>query len=451
MAKDYDLISRLDALGVSSESRKALARFRPLVDSHIKRSVHEITDTLKRYDPEMITRTSSKGSGRSYLKHMETWAGLSDAELSHAYVESAKALGENRAEIGMDARWHAVGLARLFDGLVRDLITQAWPRWSVGGGSPDQLADQICTVAKLALLDMDLASSAQFEASVDAREQTLARLSETFEIEIARAVQGLSERAHELESTARSMATTTEHASERSTRVAAAAEQATANVSIVAASADEMGKSVAEIAHQVGHSTQIALEAVAKTQTANATLENLAETAEKIGLVVDLISEIASQTNLLALNATIESARAGEAGRGFAVVASEVKNLATQTAKATDDISGQIRAIQAVARESAEAIAAVNAIIEEMNAVSMAINAAVEEQSAATQEIARNTHDAAVGAGEVSRAIGEVQEGAQKAGEASVGVVEGSRDVDAMARGLSEAVQTFLSSLRPAA
>jgi methyl-accepting chemotaxis protein len=212
-----------------------------------------------------------------------------------------------------------------------------------------------------------------------------------------------------------------------------------------------MGKSVAEIAHQVGHSTQIALEAVAKTQTANATLENLAQTAEKIGLVVDLISEIASQTNLLALNATIESARAGEAGRGFAVVASEVKNLATQTAKATEDISGQIRAMQSVARESAEAIAAVNAIIEEMNAVSMAINAAVEEQAAATQEIARNTHEAAVGAGDVSRAIGEVQDGAQKAGAASVEVVGGSRDVEVMARELSEAVESFLGGLRSAA
>ena len=451
MARNYDLARRLEALGLATESRKALARRRAMIDQHSKRSVHELSDILKQQDPDMIRKTSSKGAGRSYMKHMETWAGLTDSALSSDYVESAKALGENRAEMGMDAQWHAVGLARMIDGLVRQLIAEAWPKWAIGGGDTERLSDEISSLVKLALLDMDVACSAQFDASVDMRESTLHRLSESFETEIARNVEGLSQRAHDLESAARAMADTAGHASERSTRVAAAAEEATANVSIVAASADEMGKSVAEIAHQVGHSTQIALDAVAKTQTANATLENLAQTAERIGLVVELISEIASQTNLLALNATIESARAGEAGRGFAVVASEVKNLATQTAKATDDISGQIRAMQLVARESAEAIAAVTAIIEEMNAVSMAINAAVEEQSAATQEIARSTHEAAIGAGDVSRAIGEVQEGSQKAGAASSDVVTGSKDVDSMVRELSDAVQSFLVGLRAAA
>ena len=450
MARNYDLTQRLEALGLTSKDRKALAQHRALIDQHAKRSVHELSDILRRQDPEMIAKTKSSGSGRGYMKHMETWAGLTEPELSSAYVESARALGEHRAEIGMDAQWHAVGLARLLDGLVHDLVARAWPKWAIGGKA-DELARQVSAAVKLALLDMDVACSAQFDASVRMREQTLQHLSESFETEIAHAVGGLSKRAEELESTARSMADVTERSRDQSTRVAAAAEQATANVSIVAASADEMGKSVAEIAHQVGHSTQIALEAVAKAETANATLESLADTAEKVGRVVDLISEIASQTNLLALNATIESARAGEAGRGFAVVASEVKNLATQTAKATDDISGQIRAMQAVARESAEAIGAVTAIIEEMNAVSMAINAAVEQQSAATQEIARNTHEAAVGAGDVSRAIGEVQEGAQNAGEASQAVAVGSRDVDAMARQLSEAVQSFLAGLRSAA
>ena len=451
MARNYDLARRLDALGVTAEGRKGLGQHRALVDQNAKRSAHEITEILRQQSPEMVAKIKSSGAGRGYMKHMESWSALGEPELSAAYVESATALGVNRAEIGMDAQWHAVGLGRLLDGLVRQLIARAWPKWAVGGGQSDQLASQITTLIKLALLDMDITCSAQFDASVDMREHTLHRLSESFENEIAHAVQGLSKRAQELESTARTMADTTERARDQSTRVVAAAEQATANVSIVAASADEMGKSVAEIAHQVGHSTQIALEAVAKAQTANATLDSLADTAEKIGLVVELISEIASQTNLLALNATIESARAGEAGRGFAVVASEVKNLATQTAKATDDISGQIRAIQAVARESAAAIGAVTGIIEEMNAVSMAINAAVEEQSAATQEIARNTHEAAVGAGDVSRAIGEVQEGADKAGEASQAVAMGSRDVDTMARELSEAVQSFLGGLRSAA
>ena len=191
-------------------------------------------------------------------------------------------------------------------------------------------------------------------------------------------------------------------------------------------------------------------DAVHEARKTNDRVSELSKAASRIGDVVELINTIAGQTNLLALNATIEAARAGEAGRGFAVVASEVKNLATQTAKATDDIAGQIRAMQAVARESAEAIAAVTEIIEEMNAVSMAINAAVEEQSAATQEIARNTHEAAVGAGDVSRAIGEVQEGSHKAGQASGEVVVVSRELDSQANDLRDAVQAFLGGLRAA-
>ena len=452
MARDYDLARRLEALGVTAKARTALEAYRPAVDQASKASSKEIQALLQRMDPELAAKTGETGAGRQFVKHMDMWASLSAPEITDSYVPSARSLGEVRARMGMDGRWHAVGLARLLDRVIHQMVKDAWPRWAVDGGAPkaDKLAEQVSSLVKLALLDMDLAGSAQFDASVDARETILRELSESFESKIALAVDGLSQRAHVLEETARSMAVTTEHASERSTRVAAAAEQATANVSIVAASADEMGKSVAEIAHQVGHSTQIALEAVAKTHTANATLENLATSAEKIGQIVELISEIASQTNLLALNATIESARAGDAGRGFAVVASEVKNLATQTAKATDDIASQIRAMQAVARESADAIAAVTEIIEEMNAVSMAINAAVEEQSAATQEIARNTHEAAVGAGDVSRAIGEVQEGSQRAGHASGEVVAVSRELDSQTNDLRDAVQAFLGGLRAA-
>ena len=452
MARDNDLAQRLEALGVTAEGRTALAKYRHAVDQASKASSRDIQVLLQRQDPELAAKTGSTGAGLQYVKHMDIWASLSSPEITPDYVTSAQALGQTRANMGMDGRWHAVGLALLLDRVIHQVIADAWPRWALDGGrqKAEGAAKQVSSLVKLALLDLDLAGSAQFTASVDARQEILRGLSETFESKIALAVDGLSHRAHALEATARSMAVTTEHASEQSTRVAAAAEQATANVSIVAASADEMGKSVAEIAHQVGHSTQIALDAVAKTQTANATLQNLSSSAEKIGQIVELISEIASQTNLLALNATIESARAGDAGRGFAVVASEVKNLATQTAKATDDIAGQIRAMQAVARESAEAIAAVTEIIEEMNAVSMAINAAVEEQSAATQEIARNTHEAAVGAGDVSRAIGEVQEGSHKAGQASGEVVVVSRELDSQANDLRDAVQAFLGGLRAA-
>ena len=451
MPREYNLDQRLEMLGVSADARNALTSLRPLVDQEIQAVLKELGRAMRREKVAFASAAEETDAGRRFVSHMAAWAALTSPSAGRDYVESACGLGEVRARVGLDSQWHAVGLGWLLDRLIARIIADAWPQFAIGGrGGAKAASRKVSTLVKLALLDMDLAGSAQFDASVDAREETLSRLSDTFETQIAQVVDGLSQGAQALESAAQTMASTAENASERSTHVAAAAEQATANVSIVAASTEEMGKSVAEIAHQVGHSTQIALNAVEKTQTANATLENLSQSADKIGEIVSLISEIASQTNLLALNATIESARAGEAGRGFAVVASEVKNLATQTAKATEDIAAQIRAMQAVAAESAQAIGAVTSIIEDMNAISMAINAAVEEQSAATQEIARNTHEAAVGAGDVSRAIGEVQDGAQRAGVASGEVVNASRDLDRQARELRQAVQAFLGGLKAA-
>ena len=163
-----------------------------------------------------------------------------------------------------------------------------------------------------------------------------------------------------------------------------------------------------------------------------------------------MISDIAEQTNLLALNATIESARAGEAGRGFAVVAAEVKSLATQTAKATEDIGRQINEMQCITGRSVEAIAAIQSTIDEMNEVSVTINAAVEEQSAATSEIARNTHEAAEGTQDVSRNIIAVLEGANETGAASASLVESSVEIGKQAEILTDKVQSFLTSIRAA-
>jgi len=211
-----------------------------------------------------------------------------------------------------------------------------------------------------------------------------------------------------------------------------------------------MGKSVAEIAHQVNHSTAIAAQAVKRAQSTNETIDRMSRSADKIGEVVNLISDIAGQTNLLALNATIESARAGEAGRGFAVVASEVKSLATQTAKATEEISAQIQDIQAITRDSVSAITEIQHIIDEMNSVSVAINAAVEQQSAATREIARNTNEAANGAQDVSRNISDVLQGAHQTGAASQQVVTASQELGRQAETLRNEVQAFLITVRAA-
>jgi methyl-accepting chemotaxis protein len=218
----------------------------------------------------------------------------------------------------------------------------------------------------------------------------------------------------------------------------------------VAASAEEMGRSVAEIAGQVGHASRIASSAVVKARSTNETISELSRAADKIGEVVSMISDIAAQTNLLALNATIESARAGEAGRGFAVVASEVKSLAGQTARATEDISAQISSMQAITRQTVEAIVAIQGTINEIDSVSAAINAAVEEQTATTREIARNTSEAAAGTQDVTRNISQVQREASETGEAAGEVVNASSELGRQAVRLREQVDAFLKTIRAA-
>ncbi len=194
----------------------------------------------------------------------------------------------------------------------------------------------------------------------------------------------------------------------------------------------------------------IASRAVNQAQETDGTVQGLAKTANRIGEVVGLINDIASQTNLLALNATIEAARAGEAGRGFAVVASEVKSLASQTAKATDDISEQIADIQKVANEAIEAIKSIGGIIGEVNEVATAIAAAVEEQGAATQEITRSTQQAADGTRNVSDNIAGVSADADAAGAAAQDVKVASETLATQTRQLGTQVTDFLGKIRAA-
>ena len=251
----------------------------------------------------------------------------------------------------------------------------------------------------------------------------------------------------EIESNAQLMSATAEQTSRQSSAVAAASEEATSNVQTVASAAEEMSSSIDEISRQVAQSAEIAGSAVEEANKTNATIQGLAEAAQKIGEVVDLINDIAGQTNLLALNATIEAARAGEAGKGFAVVASEVKSLATQTAKATEEIANQIGAMQSVTSESVEAIKGIGTTIERINEIATTIASAVEEQGAATQEIARNVQQAAQGTQEVSSNISEVTKGVSETGQASGQVLEAASGLSKQADELKTEIDAFIESL----
>ncbi len=275
-------------------------------------------------------------------------------------------------------------------------------------------------------------------------------LADRFQSSVGSVVGTLSAASTELTAAAGSMASIAEETSRQATTVASASEQATTNVQTVASATEELASSVSEISRQVAQSTQIAGQAMGEVAQTNQTVQGLTTSVARISEVVRLISEIASQTNLLALNATIEAARAGDAGKGFAVVASEVKHLATQTARATEDITGRINEIQSATGQSVEAIDRINKVIQQMNEISLAIASAVEEQGAATQEIARNVAQAADGTQLVSANILQVTQASAETGTAASQVQASSAEVAQQAEGLKREVDSFLHQVRAA-
>jgi methyl-accepting chemotaxis protein len=383
-------------------------------------------------------------------KQFDHWLNITNGTFDDSYVQSVRRIGKIHAKLGLEPRWYIAGYAFIVTGVSKCISTQIVSKGFGGDKMSEKRAEYQEALTKAAMLDMDFAISIYLEEIEIQKRKDMEGLAGAFEQNVLGIVESVAAAATELETTAQTMAQTAEHTSEKSTTVSAAAEEATANVSVVATAAEEMGSSVSEIAQQVSHSTEIASKAVERAQTTNDTIESLARAAEKIGEVVNMISDIAEQTNLLALNATIESARAGEAGRGFAVVASEVKSLATQTAKATEDIAGQIQSMQQITGQSVEAIGEIRSTIDEMNEVSVAINAAVEEQAAATQEIARNTQEAATGTQDVSRNIVQVLEGANETGAASGNVVDAAGELGKQAETLRSQVEGFLRNIRAA-
>ncbi|SFE68365.1 methyl-accepting chemotaxis protein [Methylobacterium sp. 13MFTsu3.1M2] len=290
---------------------------------------------------------------------------------------------------------------------------------------------------------------ARADAETQRRAATRA-MADAFEQAVGGIVGGVSAAATELEATARTLTGSATEAAGQSGTVAGAASDAAANVNTVAAAAEELGSSVQEIGRQVSSSAELARVAVAEATNTVALVQDLSGAAAKVGDVVALISGIAAQTNLLALNATIEAARAGAAGRGFAVVASEVKALAEQTARATEEITGQIGRIQSSTGQAASAIDGIGRRIREIDGVASSIAAAVEQQGAATQEIVRNVAEAAAGTGAVTGTIASLAQSAEETGAAAAQVLGAASEMSRQSEHLGAEVARFLDTVRAA-
>lgn len=325
-----------------------------------------------------------------------------------------------------------------------------------GLGRKDELGEMAAAVEEfkiqaVAKAERDAAAlDAQNKASAAGRRAELIRFADEFEANVGSIVANVSASAVQLEASAGTLTRTAETTQDLSGQAAGASEQASSNMQSVAAATEELSASVGEIGRQAQESNRIAEAAVLQAQQTDGRIGKLSRAAQEIGDVVKLITAIAEQTNLLALNATIEAARAGDAGRGFAVVASEVKSLASQTAKATDEISTHIAGMQGATQESVAAIKEIGGTIGQISSIASSIAGAVEEQSAATQEIARSVQNVAEGTGEAAANIMEVNRGAAETGSASANVLDAARSLSAESSRLREELNRFMSNIRAA-
>jgi methyl-accepting chemotaxis protein len=325
-----------------------------------------------------------------------------------------------------------------------------------GLGRKDELGEMAGAVEEfkvqaIARAERDAATQeAQNKAASAARRAEMIRFADEFETAVGAIVANVSSSAVQLEAAAGTLTRTAETTQSLSSQVAGASEEASTNMQSVASATEELSASVDEIGRRVKESSQIAEAAVRQAEQTDGRIGKLSRAAQEIGDVVKLITAIAEQTNLLALNATIEAARAGDAGRGFAVVASEVKSLASQTAKATDEISNHISGMQGATQESVAAIKEIGGTIGKISDIASTIASAVEQQSAATQEIARSVQNVAQGTQEAAANVMHVNRGATETGSASEEVLNSPRTQSSESTRLREELDRFMANIRAA-
>ncbi|MEM8914646.1 MAG: methyl-accepting chemotaxis protein [Pseudomonadota bacterium] len=280
------------------------------------------------------------------------------------------------------------------------------------------------------------------------RREARAELADQLERSVKQVAHSVSESAAKMRQSAETMTSSADQANDQSCAVAQATEEAAQNVQAVASASEQLASSIAEISQQVSESLELSNQARKTSEDASQTIANLADVGEKVGGVVNMITDIAKQTNLLALNATIEAARAGEAGKGFAVVASEVKNLANATAKATEEIVGQIDNMRQATGQSVDAISEIQDVVTRIGNNSNAIATAVDAQNVSTGEISSNAQEAANGTHQVSASITSVQSEVGRTGEAAGDVLSAASELSEQSDAMGQSVDQFLTGLR---
>ncbi|GBQ27248.1 globin-coupled sensor protein [Gluconacetobacter azotocaptans] len=441
MIDNVDRDTRLGFLQIDETTRASLREFRPVLEKHIDTVLDAFYSHVARAPEAARIFVGKRIDHARDMQRIHWLDNVFSGAFNEHYFRQAVNIGRIHQRVGLEPRWYMAGYCFTINKLVGIASTSYQ-------GDPERLARIVTAINKAAFLDMDLAISVYIDAGKEAAAVLMGQHADSFEREIASTVNIVAEAATRLRENAQSMAESTGMTAKQSNAVAVAAQQVSSNVQVVAASTEQLSSSIQDISAQVGQSASISTSAVDEAQNTNAIVQSLEKSVGQIGDVVKLINNIARQTKILAVNASIEAARAGDEGRGFAVVAMEIKNLANQTAQATDEIAAQIVNVQGATSDAVGAIQNIGTTIGKINEIAGASAATVKEQGAVTQEISRNIHEVSQSTSMVTRSISQVTQAADASGRTGQDVAIASAKLSRQSEILSEKVNSFLIKVR---